>query len=232
MWYLVATNGRVLRCIRSEVLAAFLLGSEGMLAGRPPVLHLAGARIIGHLVLTGADTAKTLWLEQCYLEEPPDFMGAHVRSIRITESYLPGIDATNLIVEGQFDLAKTTVVGRLRLVKAHVTGEFIMNGSRLINPERWTLFAGGLTVDGGFFARRGFESQGSMRLVGARLNGGAFLDYASITVCGDDALVADNLRVEGRMICEQVVAGGSIRLPGHELMASYHWTVHGYELRE
>src|SRR6202030_2589863 len=87
----------------------------------------------------------------------------------------------------------------------------------------WTLFAGGLTVDGGFFGRLGFESQGSMSLVGARLNGGIFLNGARLNGVRGDALIADNLRVEGRMVCDDLVADGALRLPGARINGQLSW---------
>jgi hypothetical protein len=202
------------RCIRARVLANLLLRTDGMSQGSIPVLRIAGARITGSLELGSAEIVKSLWLEECYIEETPDLTDARIRSLRILRSYLPGLKATNLKVDGQLDLDKTTVNGRLRLVNAHITGEFTMSGTTLINPKDWTLFAGGLTVDGAFFGRSGFQSKGPIRLVGAHLNGGVFLDGGAIDAGGADALVADNLRVEGRMIIDRLISDGALRLPG------------------
>jgi hypothetical protein len=211
------------RCIRANVLAAILLESSQVSTRTIPVLRLAGARITGSLELIGANLAKTLWLEKCYFEEPPDLTDARTRTIRIVQSYLPGLKAQNVKVDGQLDLDGTIVYGRLNLVMSHVTGEFTMNASKLINLEGRTLFAGGLTVDGGFFGRHGFESQGQIRLVGARFNGAVFLDRARLVVERGDALVADNLKVEGRMICDGLAADGSVRLPGARINGQLSW---------
>jgi len=217
------------RCIPARLLANCLLDSGHALKGGVPMLRVAGARITGRLELGGADIAKSLWLEQCYIEESPDFTDARTRTIRIMRSYLSGFNAHNVKIDGQLDLNGTITSGRLRLVMAHVTGELTMNGSILKNPDDWTLFAGGLTVDGGFFGRHGFESHGSIRLVGAHLNGGAFLDHARLVAGGGDALVADNLKVEGRMICSDLFADGAVRLPGARINGQLSWdraTVH------
>lgn len=202
------------RCIRARVLADILLNADRASQSNIPVLRITGARITGLLELGSAEIVKTLWLEECYIEETPDLTDARIRTLRVLRSYLPGLKAANLKVDGQLDLDKTTVKGRLRLVNAHITGEFIMSGATLINPEDWTLFAGGLIVDGAFFGRHGFQSKGPIRLVGAHLNGGVFLDRACIDAGGADALVADGLRVEGRMILDHLVSDGALRLPG------------------
>jgi hypothetical protein len=211
------------RCIRAEILAESLLDLPQTPKSGIPVLRVAGARIIGHLDLGGADLVKAIWLEQCYFDEPPELADARTRTIRIVQSYLPGLNALSAKIDGQLDLSRTIVKGRLRLVMAHVTGELTLNGSTLVNPDDWTLFAGGLTVDGGFFCRHGFESQGPIRLVGAHLNGGAFLDRAHLSGGGGDALIADNLRVEGRMVCDDLVADGALRLPGARINGQLSW---------
>jgi hypothetical protein len=211
------------RCIRAEILASCLLDLTQAPKSGVPILRLAGARITGHLDLGGAELVKAIWFEQCYFDEPPNFSDARTRTIRIMQSYLPGFNALSAKIDGQLDLNKTIVKGRLRLVMAHVTGELTLNGSTLINSGDWTLFAGGLTVDGGFFGRRGFESQGPMRLVGARLNGGIFLDGARLNGVRGDALIADNLRVEGRMVCDDLVADGALRLPGARINGQLSW---------
>jgi hypothetical protein len=211
------------RCIRAEVLTSSLLDLTQTPKMGIPVLHVAGARIIGSLDLGGADLTKAIRLEQCYFDEPPNFADARTRTIRIVQSYLPGLNALNANIDGQLDLRRTIVKGRLRLVMTHVTGELTLNGSTLVSTGDWTLFAGGLTVDGGFFGRERFESQGPIRLVGANLNGGLFLDGAHLNGGGGDALVADNLRVEGRMVCDDLVADGALRLPGARINGQMSW---------
>jgi hypothetical protein len=211
------------RSIRAPVLAAALLRPDNPGRESVPVLRLAGVRITGRLELGGASLARGLRLDQCYFEESPELADARTRTIRIVDSFVPGINALNIQIDGQLDLNRSVVVGRLRLVMAHITGEFTMNGTTLVNPSDWTLFAGGLTVDGGFFCRHGFTSQGSMRLVGANFNGGVFLDRAVLTAGGKDALVADNLKVEGRMICDDLTADGALRLPGARIAGQLSW---------
>lgn len=57
----------------------------------------------------------------------------------------------------------------------------------------------------------------------ARFNGAVFLDHARLVVERGDALVADNLKVEGRMICDGLAADGSVRLPGARINGQLSW---------
>jgi hypothetical protein len=216
------------RIIRAQVLSALLLGTRPT-SGQGQGLRLTGARIIGHLDLAGAEVTRVLRLEHCYMEEMPNLTDSRIRSVHIIDSRLPGLDAERLRVDGQFSLNGTLVEGSLRLINAHVSGELTMNGAKLLNPDGWTLFAGGLTVDGALFGRHGLESRGAIRLGGARLNGGIFLDNATLSADQPDVLVADNLSVSGRMACEGVIADGGIRLPGARINGQL--TLHGAKIR-
>ena len=217
------------RVIRASVLSACLRDSAGTAGSGSHALRLTGARIVGHLDLAGADIDKVLRLKSCYIDEAPDFTDSRTRSIHLTQCRLPGLDGERLRVEGQLDLNGAVIEGRLRLVNAHISGELAMNGTKLINPTGWTLFAGGLTVDGAVFGRHGLESRGSFRLTGAKLNGGLFLDDATIFTDQPVALAGDNLSVAGRMVCDRLIADGSIRLPGARVDGQMTWD--GSEIR-
>jgi hypothetical protein len=202
------------RNIRAEVITDLLLSAAPPERSTLPTLRLAGARITGRMDVAGADVSRALWLEGCYLGEEPEFSDARTRSVRITRCALPGLSAFRIRAEGQFDLSDSLVNERVSLVNAHITGELIFSGARIANPGRWSIFAGGMTVDGALFARHGFTSEGSIRLVGAQLHGGLYLDTAKLNGTGRNALVADNLSVDGRMVCERATVEGAIRMPG------------------
>jgi len=211
------------RCVRAEVLASCLLRAQDGPQASAPIFRLSGARITGRLVLAGANITRNFFLDQCYLEEVPDISDARTRSIHIIKSYLPGLGGRHVNIDGRLDLAGTVVTGRLWLVNAHIADELIINGSKFLNPGEWTLFAGGITVDGAFFGRHGFESHGSIRLVGARLNGGILLDHANLIATEFGALVADNMKVEGRMVCDGLVIDGEVRMPGSRINGQLSW---------
>jgi hypothetical protein len=202
------------RIVRAEVIANLALDAVLTKRGGIPPLRLAGARVTGHLDFAGGDVSRTISLEHCYFDEAPEFSDSRTRSVVFAKCSLPGLDGYRMRVEGQFDLTETIVNGPIALVNSYITGELIMNGSKILNPSGWTLFAGGLTVEGTLFARHGFESRGSMRLVGADIRGGMTLDSAVLYGSEGDALVADDLRVEGRLGFNEIVAEGAIRMPG------------------
>jgi hypothetical protein len=206
--------------VRAEVIAALLRGIRATGPGQPGGIRLRGATVTGVLDLTYAAVAAPLWLEECRLDEAPDFVSATTRGVAFRACELPGFTGRLMRVDGTLDLRRSVIRGELNLVRATVTGEVRLNGARLSNPDGWALFAGGLTVESAFFGSSPFTEypplvvEGGLRLVGARLQSGLFLTGAQLKHPGKVALSADNVTVFGRMLCDKgFTSEGQIRLP-------------------
>ncbi|MFF3595263.1 oxidoreductase [Kitasatospora indigofera] len=211
------------RTVRAEVLRALLLGGS---AGR---LRLAGALITGELDLADSTVGGTITLEGCRFERPVVLRGASMRSTGLIDCWIPGLDGWLLQVDGNLFFQDSTIEGRLTLTRAHITGELRLSGVRLTARELvgveaaddtaraagiWALWAGGLVMDGGCFARHGFTARGGLRLVGAQFNGGLFMERATVDNPGGDALSGEDLTASTMMLSEGFTANGAIRLPG------------------
>ncbi|MFE2106986.1 oxidoreductase [Kitasatospora sp. NPDC059463] len=212
------------RSVRAEAIATALLGDAGP-AGPVRVLYLTGARITGRLDLRGLTAAGELRLEGCYFEEQVVLRDATLRSTSLSGCRVPGIDGWLLKVDGNLFFEKAVLDGRLTLTRAHITGELRLSGARLTatefldgsepDPSRvWALWAGGLVMDGGCFARHGFHARGGLRLVGTRFNGGLFMERARIDNPGGDALTGDDLSASTLVLADGFTATGAVRLPG------------------
>lgn len=171
--------------MRAAVLVALLLGGNAEPSGAVASLRLVGARITGRLDLDGAEIGHVLSLEHCWLEEAVSLFGASTRTIRIRDSWVPGVEAGLARIQGRLDLKRSVMEGgRLALVNAHVAGELNLIGVRISVPEDWAVFAGGLVMEGGVFCRD-LTTRGGVRLLGAQLPGGcscAVRDSAVLTV--------------------------------------------------
>ncbi|MFE7563819.1 oxidoreductase [Kitasatospora sp. NPDC057500] len=215
------------RTVRAEAIATALLGGDGP-AGPVRVLHLIGARITGRLDLRGLTAAGELRVEGCHFEEQVVLRDATLRSTSLSRCRIPGLDGWLLKVDGNLFFEDSVLDGRLTLTRAHITGELRLSGARLTatelldggepDPARapgvWAMWAGGLVMDGGCFARKGFHARGGLRLVGARFNGGLFMERARIDNRGGDALTGDDLSASTLVMADGFTAVGSIRLPG------------------
>ncbi|MFE2291772.1 oxidoreductase [Streptomyces sp. NPDC059452] len=206
------------RTVRAEVVAALLLGGNTELSGSVASLRLAGARITGHLDLAGAEISHLLWLKECRLEQAVGFSAASTRTIRITGSWVPGVDGGLARVDGHLDLSGSVMEANcLSLINAHVAGELLLNGARISASRRWAVFAGGLVMGGAVFCRNGFTARGGVRLVGAQLPGGLFMQGARVENPDGEALVADNVTTTVVDLSGGFGATGTLRLRGAQI---------------
>ncbi|MEV4612534.1 oxidoreductase [Kitasatospora sp. NPDC049258] len=224
------------RTVRAELLAGLLLGGRSPVPGAIAALRLTGARITGRLDLAGARLEHELALTACRFEEQVSLRGAALRSTSMHSCRLPGLDGWLLNLDGNLFFEDSVIDGRLTLTRAHITGELRLSGVRLTatellntpdpGPETdrspdaacadgvWALWAGGMVLDGGCFARKGFRSRGGLRLVGAQFNGGLFMEGARIDNPGGDALGGDDLSASTMVLADGFSTDGAIRLPG------------------
>ncbi|MFG2373220.1 oxidoreductase [Streptomyces sp. NPDC048504] len=213
------------RTVRATVIVALLLGANAVQSGAVAGLRLAGARISGHLNLAGAQIAHALWLDDCWFEESMNLLGASLRTLVITGSRVPGIEADSARIEGNLDLRGSVVESlasspfnhvstALSLSDARVTGGMLLNGAHISAPGGWAVAAGGLVMEGGVFFRRGFVARGQVRLMGAQLPGGLFMRGAQLEDPGPDgvALAMDNAVASRLDFSDGFTANGTVHL--------------------
>jgi hypothetical protein len=209
--------------VRASVVAALLRGVRPAQPGEASGLRLRGALVTGALDLTYATVTAPVLFQECVFDEVPDLTCATTRGIQIVSCELPGFTARLLRAEGNLDFHDSVVRGQLGLVRATITGELRLNGARLLNPDGWALFAGGLVVESAVFGsfpreRHPGEAsticEGGLRLNGARLKGGLFLGGVQVRRPGGVALFGENMVVSGRMFCgDGFAAEGSVQMP-------------------
>jgi uncharacterized protein involved in tellurium resistance len=136
-----------------------------------------------------------------------------------------------LTVDGAMSLGTSgrsafTATGAIRLPRANIGGELNLSGAQLNGHDGNgnSLFADGLTVDGGMFIRTSgklqFTSAGAIRIPGAHIGGQ--LDLSDVQLTGRDingnSLFGDGLTVDGSMFLRSSesssTVAGVIRLPG------------------
>ncbi|MEW2353191.1 hypothetical protein [Spirillospora sp. NPDC029432] len=201
------------RIVRAEVISQLLLGACEPRSGFVPAVRLSGAYVIGALDLSGGTVEYELRLTHCRLAEAPDFSNAQARQLRLSNCRLPGFDGGGLRADGYLSLSGSEIGGPVRLPRAQLTGGLRMNGTRITTtePADWALFAGGMVVEVGLFARE-CEITGGTRLVGARINGGLWMEDAVLANPGRLAVDAQNMVVEDAAEFSRATITGTVRL--------------------
>ncbi|WP_461017718.1 oxidoreductase [Streptomyces daliensis] len=216
------------RTVRASVIRSLVLGGADTVPGETPVVHLVGARVSGKLRLVFAEACCVLRLEKCWFEQAPQLYGARLHVTGFGGSWLPGLGANSVTVEGDLDLMRARVAGTVTLTGAHITGSLLLQGARLSGAGAGTRTGTGtgtgtvgLALDGsrlevgsGIVGRDGFRAEGEVRLPGARAHGGLLLDGARLHHPGGEALFAEGLQ-SARVDCGQGFhADGAVVLTG------------------
>jgi hypothetical protein len=159
------------RTVRAEAISGLLLGAFEPVAGCFPAVRIRGAKITGRLDLMGATTAYALVCENCWFEQPPRFVEATTRTVRIITSQLPGMNCARMRAEGLVNLYGSVIEGLLRLDQAHIIGEIFMKAARVGQGAGEAIAAQGVIVDGDRHCTEGFTARGAINLRGARITG-------------------------------------------------------------
>ncbi len=189
---------------------------------------MRGARITGRLELAFGRVEVPVHLDRCVLDAVPDLTGAATRTIELRRCRLPGLDGRLLEAAGDVRLADCVVDGCLMLENAGITGSLSIGGCRLVNPGARVLSGGGMAIGGGLFARRGVHTEGSVRIIGARIAGGVFFEAAQLNCPGGAGLCADEVTTT-RVVCTGgFTCHGELQLRGAQVTGEV--SLHGATL--
>lgn len=185
---------------------------------------LAGARIGGNLVLSGARITSPVRDEAG--GEPAEGSRTPVLPVGIVDP-VACLVADRIRVEGNLELDDGLhTTGTVRLPNAAVGGYLRLSGARLAGPPGAShrgiaLLADGMQVAGDIEARdsgRGaLECLGQVRLVDAHVRGTASLSGSTLTAPDAYALLGDRLRVGGELYLRRLRCAGTVRLQDAEI---------------
>jgi hypothetical protein len=168
--------------------------------------------VTGRLDLLGATVAYALVCERCYFDEAPRFVEATTRTIRITDSWLPAVNAARMRLEGIFALRGTAVDGMVILDRASITGEANLRAAVLgAGGSGMAIRAEGLAIDGDLDCSD-MSSRGLVLLRGSRITGSIYAAGAQARHPGNDALNADHAVIGGTFAADRMVVEGRTNL--------------------
>lgn len=207
----LTTRGAV---VRATVIAAILCAESGPSSNSR--LTLRGARITGSLDLSYARIEHSITFRDCVFEEPVVLAEARLGALTLDGSSFPGIDATNLDVDGDLGLSGVSSSRAVQLTGAHLHRDVRLYGAHLRHGEdqEIALDADHLVVDGSVAGGRGFEASGTVTMAGARVSGSVRLDGAKITADDKRAVAfhGDGMTVGHDFNAQGLSAEGEVRL--------------------
>jgi hypothetical protein len=188
------------------------------------VLDLMGARIIGH-----ANDAGAVTLLGAHIGGSLDCGGATLRNHDGPALSGSGLQVgQGMFLGGGFTATGSGDLGAVRLVGAHIGGQFVCDGAATLrNHSGPALVADSLQVGQGMFLRGGFTATGSgdlgaVRLAGAHIGGQLGCDGATLRNDDGPALHAHGLQVgQGMLLRGGSTATGSGDLGAVRLVSAH-----------
>jgi hypothetical protein len=206
---------------------SFLARGGDSRRGEGRSLQLLGAWIEGRIDLRDAVVPESLWFYRCVLDATPRFDGARIGgSVSFPDCLLPGLRAEACAFAEDLVLnSGCTVRSEVRLAGATIGGDLncermrLRSSERSTSPSRRRLVAHGARIGGDVILDGGFEADGDVELVGARIAGNLRAGNARLSGNIDsdgmrgDALNLDRVRVAGRVsLGDGFSAAGLVRL--------------------
>lgn len=201
------------RTVRGQVLAELLLDGPAAVPGRVTALKLAGVRVSGRLMLSGATVTPYVQLDDCRFDEQLMLQECRLGSMRLVRCLLPRVEAARLQVGGDLHLPQCRVTGGLRMTDAHIGTDLLLNQLTVLGggaPR--AIAADGLTVGQDLDAEL-IDVTGEFSLRSARVGGRLSLRGATLrNPAGRQALNAARITVEHTLYLSGARLGGG---PGH-----------------
>ena len=189
-------------------------------------VRISGATFIGGFDLAGVALDRPISIDSSVFDVPINLSGFAGVSVSITSSHAPALRADLLRLERNLDLSHSTFEGRLppgmvyrarettiNLDDADIGGNLVMVGATLINPGKLTISGDNLHVRGTFRLNRGFRSEGTIRLIGARVDREFGLEGSTLAAPGGDALYANGIVTGGSLLFNFVGTNPNIPQP-------------------
>ena len=195
--------------IRAQVMSALLLGAVPAEPGSAAGMRLRRATVVGPLDLTGGTALHPLVCESCAFDTELRFVDGSVRTIRILDSELPGLDATLLRLDGILDLTGSRIAGCVRLEHATVSGQLRMRSSRA-GAGSQAVAATGLSVDGDVDCSQ-MEAHGEVTFRAATVAGTFDLTEARVISPGRRGVVLSYATIGGKLECRLLAVEGETR---------------------
>ncbi len=198
--------------VRASFIRYLALGGCENLVPHQKGVQLMGAWVEGDLDFEACELTSPLWLADCWLHGVITLRDATSQTIGLNGCRLPVRDrdgscfnADRLRTNGGVFLRDSRqpfhATGEVRLLGAHIRGNFECDGGRFEGGGGDALSADGAEITGDLFMRERrfrFHSTGEVRLIGATIGGDLSCTGGRFDAgVGGDAINADRLRVSG-----------------------------------
>jgi hypothetical protein len=220
--------------IRPDLVRWLVTDKEAAANIDPKGLRAFGITLPDKLDLQNCRVLVPLHFQNCTIKSEIDLRSAETRSVHLLDSSFEGIiRADRINVDGPLYLRGSSFSREIRLVGGKINGaldclgaKLIVKGGNALSADRAKI--GGIVnlrtdYDSSGTVLQRFESQGTIRLLGAKINGDLSCSGAKLRVGEGNALYADGAEIRGSVYlnlfqnkasgqCEAFESTGTIRL--------------------
>jgi hypothetical protein len=194
----------------------------------PKGLRAFGITLPDKLDLQNCRVLVSLHFQHCTIKREIDLRSAATRSIQLLDSSFDGIIMADRInIDGPLFLRGSIFFGEVRLPGAQIKGALDCLGAKLKVTKGNALTADRAEIGGIVYLQQGydlsgtmqgFESSGTIRLLGAKIKGDLSCSGAKLRVTDGDALYAYSAEIGGNVFLNNgFESSGTIRLPGAKI---------------
>lgn len=142
------------REVRGSLIRFFALGGSGNHQTHDRGIDLVGAVITRRFDLSGSNSDCDLSLRNCVFQRKPELLGTRLRSLDLSGSVCPGLEAEGLCTEGRMALRDGFhAKGTVRLVRARIGADLDCSGAFFDSPDQEALNGDGSEIGGSIFLR-------------------------------------------------------------------------------
>jgi hypothetical protein len=214
--------------IRADFVRWLATDSEAATHIDPKGLRAFGITLPDKLDLQNCRVLVPLHFQHCTFKSEIDLRSAETRSIGLLDSLFDEIiRADRINVDGPLFLRGSIFSGEIRLPGAQIKGALDCLGAKLKVAKGNALTADRAEIGGFVYLQQGhdlsgtmqgFESSGTIRLLGAKIKGDLSCSGAKLRVKEENALYADSAEIGGNVFLNNgFESTGTIRLPGVQI---------------
>ncbi|MEU4832825.1 hypothetical protein [Streptosporangium sp. NPDC023615] len=210
------------RTVRARVIAALLMNEQVPRSHRIPAIRIKGARITERVDLAYSTIHHSARFLACFFERAPSLYWVRCPQMSFRNSFLPGLSASNVHMDGHLRLDGCVATGLLELRGAQLAGSLTLNRARISAPDV-AIDCDRLQTGRGLSAK-GLRVTGQVRLSSARVTGTMILDEADLADEAGLPLDLDDLVADGNVFCRRTAVAGMVSLRNTRVAGSLSFT--------
>lgn len=161
--------------IRASLLRLLITGASPECGPMGFGVHIEGGWVKGKLDLSFATARGRTILDACHFTDRPNLFHAKLRNLSLERSYLPGLDAGAIEVDGAVTMRDVVSIGEIKFPGARIGHKLDMDGAMLegsIGDGKWrrALYIERAWIGNSVFLRR-INAVGRITLTGTRVGG-------------------------------------------------------------